>query len=103
VANLEFAARKNRPVYAAWTDGTTLVAPEATRGAPDVTSHMVISVAPVVAAQLTEAWQVGPGGAESVRCATGRCDVVLQRAESTALVLCDAERCLAVDAWVPRF
>jgi hypothetical protein len=100
--NLEFAARKARPVYAAWTDGTTLVAPEASRAAPDVASHMAISVAPGIAAQFAEAWQVGPGGAEAVRCATGRCDVSLQRAEPTALVLCNAERCLVVDAWVPR-
>jgi Family of unknown function (DUF6056) len=101
--NIEFAARNGRPVYAAWTNGTTRVAPEASRGAPDVESHMAISIPPGVAVQFPEAWQVGPGGADTVRCATGRCDVVLQRAEPTALVLCSVERCLAVDAWVPRF
>jgi hypothetical protein len=56
-----------------------------------------------VAAQFAEGWQVGPGGAEAVRCATGRCELALQRAEPTALVLCNAERCLVVDAFVPRF
>jgi len=100
--------RQGRPVLAAWTDGAAgaaaaaIMAPEVSRAAPDATSHMVISIAPAVAAAFDEAWQVGPGGAEAVRCATGRCTVAIERTEPAALVLCNAERCLAVDAWVPR-
>lgn len=99
---IEFPARRGRPVLAAWSEGAALVAPEVARSALDVTSRATISIPPSLA-QLPEAWQVGPRGADAVRCAPGRCTIPVQRAERTILVLCDARRCVAADAWVPRF
>jgi hypothetical protein len=100
--DLDFAARRARPILVAWSDGAAAVAPEVARSRPDDTGRTVIAVAPSLAAGLDEAWLVGPWGADATHCAAGRCVVAEQRAERTVLVLCGAERCLAVDAWVPQ-
>lgn len=101
-ADIDFTARRGRPILAAWSEEAAAVIPEVTRSRPDDTGRTVISVAPSLVAQLDDAWLVGPSGSEPVRCLAGRCVVAEQRAERTVLVLCNAERCLAADAWVPQ-
>jgi hypothetical protein len=103
VTDVELAGRAPRPILAAWADGAAVVAPEVARSAPDATSQTTVTVAPSLGATFGEAWAVGPDGARPVRCTTGRCVVQLLRAERTVIVLCNAERCLAADAWVPHF
>jgi len=103
VTDVELAGRAPRPILAAWADGAAVIAPEVWRSAPDATSQTTVTVAPSLAAAFDEAWAVGPDGARPVRCTTGRCVAQLLRAERTVIVLCNAERCLAADAWVPHF
>lgn len=98
--DVDFPARRGRPVLAAWSDGAAAVA--VARSRADDTGRTVVSLTPTVAAGLDDAWLVGPWGSEPVRCTAGRCTVTEQRAERTVLVLCSAERCLAADAWVPQ-
>jgi hypothetical protein len=103
VTNVDLPAPSARPMFAAWTDGAAVVAPEVTRSAPDATYHVVFSIPPSLAARLPEAWVVSPRGAEPMRCTAGRCAVPLLRAERTVIARCDSERCLAADALIPRF
>lgn len=103
VRGLEDAALRGRPVLAAWADAGAVVAPEVRRAALDGYGRAVISIAPELAARLDDAWQIDPGGAAPVRCPAGRCAVQVQWTEVTALVLCDATRCLIAEAWRPRF
>ncbi|HMG52107.1 MAG TPA: DUF6056 family protein [Kofleriaceae bacterium] len=101
VAGLEFTARHGRPLLAAWSDGAEVTAPDPARTSID--TRAVISIAPKLAVQFGEAWVVRPQTAEPAECTAGKCSVPVERAETTALVLCNAERCLAAEAWVPHF
>jgi len=103
VVDLDFAARRGRPVLAAWSDGAGAMVPDPARSRADDADRVTISIAPDLATQFDEAWLVGPWGSAPAAGSAGRYAVTEQHAGRTVLVACNAERCVAVEAWVPLF
>jgi len=94
------AIPRRRPIYAAWVEGPRPSPPPTTHGAPDATSQVRIAVAPTLP---SEVWLVTGERAQRLSCTGGSCRARLLQAVRTVTLLCDAQRCLAADAWVPRF
>jgi hypothetical protein len=103
VTDVDFTTRASRPVFAAWAEPGSQALPAVRRSRPDETGVVTLTLAAALAAELPEAWVVGPSRATRVTCPGGRCRIEVTRAERTVVVLCNPERCLAADAWVPWF
>lgn len=91
---------RSRPVYAAWVEGPRRSPPPTTHGALDVASQVRIAGPPVA---LPEAWLVTGAQAQRLACDGGSCRARLLQSVRTVILFCDALRCSAADAWVPRF
>ena len=103
VDDLPFPERAGRPVYAAWSEGGTVTAPRVSRTGPDAENHLTITVPGGLARQFTESYLVRDRGTEKIERESGAYRIQLVIAERVAIIGCDAKRCFAVDAFLPRF
>ena len=102
VDNLSFPERAGRPVYAAWYEGGTVTAPRVSRTGPDAENWLTIKIPGNVAKHFTESYLVRDAGSARIERASGAYRVQLMTAERVAILGCDAKRCFAVDAFLPR-
>jgi len=103
VGGLEFAERNGRPLYIAWYERGSPTAPRSTRGNPDPTDRQQITLPAALAAALPEAYILDAGVVKRATYDAGGYRVQPMVAGVVAVIACDPQRCLLVDAFVPRF
>jgi len=103
IAQLEFAERKGRPLEVAWYEHGELTAPRVVRGTPDPTDRQNISLPAALAAAHPESYVVRDGKAAAAAYDGVAYHVQPMVAGLVAMVACDPQRCLVVDAFLPRF
>jgi hypothetical protein len=103
VDNLRFPEAAGRPVYAAWYEDGKITAPRVSRTGPDAENWLTITVPGSVAKHFTESYLVRDTGSARLERDNGAYHVQLVTAERAAILGCDAKRCFAVDAFLPRF
>ena len=103
VARLDFAERRGRPLVVAWYDRGSLTSPRVTRGNPDPNDRQRVSLPAALAAGYREHYIVRGGVVETTNHDGAAYHVESRVAGRVAVVACGPERCLLVDAWVPRF
>lgn len=102
VDNLAFAAREARPLeLASYADGA-LFSPHARRSNFDVHDRLRISPEPTLPAIYPEAYVVHDGRGEGVLYNAGAYGVQPMEVGLFAVVACNPQRCLLVDAFVSR-
>ena len=103
IASFDFAERRGRPVLIAWYDRGMLTAPKVNRSNPDPNDNQRITLPAGLAGTLREAYVVRGTGSEKADHDGAAYHVQSLVAGMVAITACSPERCLMVDAWVPRF
>jgi hypothetical protein len=103
VGQLEFPERKGRPLQVGWYEHGELTAPRVARSNPDPTDRQNITLPPALAAAHGESYVVRDGKAVPVGYDGAAYRVQPMVVGLVAVVACDPQRCLLVDAFLPHF
>ena len=103
VTNVAFAERGARPLLAAWVDRTGTMIPKTAISNLDEQNQVTIRIYGTEARQFKDAWIVDGGVARSTPYRYSAVVVQPMTARLNVVVACNPDRCLVVDALVPRF
>ena len=102
VTNVAFVDPKARPLLLAWSHGEELVSPRIVVSTLDEENQYTVKMYSDLA-RFDEAWWLQAGVATKTPYRNGSPRVRPTLPVRNAIVLCNAERCLLADAFVPRF
>lgn len=103
VATFDFAERRGRPVLVAWYERGRLTAPKVNRSNPDPNDRQRLTLPAALAGAHRDAYVIRGTTSEKADHDGIAYHVQSLVAGMVAVVACSPERCLMVDAWVPRF
>ncbi|HEY5946295.1 MAG TPA: DUF6056 family protein [Kofleriaceae bacterium] len=103
VKNVELPERGARPLLAAWSDSTGTMIPRVARSPLDENAQHTIRIYPPYSREFSEAWIVQGGKSTSAQYHGGSPRVHPLVIDVHVVVVCNKARCLAADAFVPRF
>jgi hypothetical protein len=103
VGGLAFPERKQRPLEVAWYEHGELTSPRVAHSAPDPNDRQVVTLAPALAALYPEAYVVRDGHAVPVSYEGAGYLIQPMDVGLVAIIACDPQRCLLVDAFLPHF
>jgi len=103
VKNVTLAEAGKRPLLAAWCDGKRTMIPRVARSPLDENSRYTVRVYGDDARQFKEAFVIDSDNATAAEYARGSVRLQPLTMGLNVVVLCNPERCLVADAFVPRF
>jgi hypothetical protein len=103
VTNLAFEEQRSRPLLLAWTEAGRPVLPRAQTSTLDEENQYTIKMSGVDPKRFDEAWWVQGDTATKTPYRNGSPRIRPTLPLRTAIVFCDAQRCLLLEAFVPHF
>jgi hypothetical protein len=103
VTDLDFPERRGRPIQVAWFEDGAITTPRVARGSPDPDDLRTIKLLPGIAAAHPEAYIVRAGSAAPLTYDGSAYRVQVLEGGRVAVVACNPQSCLLVDAFFPKF
>jgi hypothetical protein len=103
VENLALPPRSDRPLLLAWVDSKTTVIPRVARSTLDENSRYTIRIYGRDGRRFQEAWILDGGDVRQTEYRGGAPQVQSITSRLNAMIVCNKERCLLAEAFVPRF
>jgi hypothetical protein len=103
VKNVNFPERGERPLLVAWSERGDVVSPRTAISPIDENNEYTMKLYGDDVKLFNEAWIVHDGTSTKTPYRNGSPRARPMTAQRNVVVLCNAERCLAADAFIPRF
>ncbi len=103
VENLTLPPRSDRPLLAAWADSKMTVIPRVARSTLDANSKYTIRIYGRDARRFDEAWILDGEHVTQAPYRVGAPQVQSLTSRLNAVIVCNKDRCLLAEAFVPRF
>ena len=103
VTNVELPQRGDRPLLAAWINAKQRMIPRIARSPLDENSRYTVRIYGDDARQFKEGYVIDDGKPSSAPYQRGSVRLQPLTMELNVVVLCNLERCLVADAFIPRF
>ncbi|HTL31584.1 MAG TPA: DUF6056 family protein [Kofleriaceae bacterium] len=103
ITNVSFPAANGRPLLAAWSDGEGVMIPRTLRSSIDPEAQITTRIYRPESREFTEAWVAEAGDAKQIQYHGGSPRFQPLASELVVVIACNQKRCLAIDAFIPRF